>query len=324
MLNLFDYPQKVERTLYEEAAHSYAAKVSKRSRAVYIVGNITYPGLSDLDLLVVTGARGADNAQYFSPVHRLHQRFDPVFLHGPLVVPSTATDVVRFTTHGRRQLLFGEDVLADCAFLETAAEQWCKVLEGYCTYAAFVRLAESEEPLRARRLIAKASSLRFTLRQVDALCSAGMAPAYVAAIDELRAGYFTSEPATAMAAVWHLFRDAYDRMTTVLRTRLPVATDESIDDFARRLFCRDAFFECVPQTYLEERCSAVDRYQSALRRLDIPFGQIFFAEAHGNRWSLYRQPSMQSSFYRARYKIERMLDARTAASRGNKIAGIVG
>jgi hypothetical protein len=323
MLNLFDYPKKLERALYDQAARAYAGKVSKRARAVYVVGNITYPGLSDLDLLVITGIRRRDNAQYFSPVHRMHERFEPVFLHGPLVVPAVAMDALRFTTHGRRRLLAGEDVLRGCEFVETPAEQWCKVLEGYCTYAAFVRVAESGQPLRARRLIAKASSLRFTLRQVDALCGSDMALDYGTAIDDVRAAYFDTEPGAAVLSVWQLFRNAYDRMTAVLRTLLPLRADENIDDFARRLFSGSASFDRTPEAYLVDRCFAVDQYQTALKRLDIPFGQMFFAEAHQDRWALYRQPSFQYGLYRVKYKIERMLDARRAyaADEGAPIMG---
>jgi hypothetical protein len=304
-----DFPVKVDRALYDEAAALYAAKVASRATAVYTIGNITFPGLSDLDLLVVTSAHQADNAQFFSVSYRLAERFDPVFLHNPLIVPGEHLDVLAYTTHQRRHLIGGKDVFAGASFVETDEERWCKLLEGYCTYSTFVALVESTQSIRGRRLIAKASSLRFSLRELDALCGTAHAQAYARELDDIRSSYFSRDPAEALAAAWHEFKRMFDEMTRSLREILNLDRNQPIDDFARRVFRGGIRLDRIDAKYLAARSLAIDRYHEELAAMRLPFGQVFFWEAHGDRARLYAQGPVHNKLYRAKYKLERMLDA---------------
>lgn len=306
-MNIYDLPVRVERALYDDAMHEYAAKVAGRADAVYATGNINYPGLSDLDLLVVTSSKRADNPQYFSAMHRLPHVYGPILLHDPLVVPAQHKQVLRYTTHRNIRLIAGRDVLRGVAFLDTPEERWCRLLESYCTYAAFVASVESTQTCRGRRLIAKTSSLRFSLREMDALHGTQYAEPYGRRLDELRFTYYFRDPVETLGEAWKIFRDAYQTLTAWLESELGLCPGEKVDDFARRFFSGNARFDVVSAGYVQQRSAEIDAYHEGLARLQIPFGQMFFWEAHGVRGRMFRQRRLQNTVYRIKYKIERML-----------------
>ncbi len=308
-MNFSDLPTVLDRSLYDDAMRFYTAKIARRADAVYLIGNVTYPGLSDLDLLVVTSNKRADNAQYFSTFCRLPDRYRTVFHHDPLIVPSSHLEVLAYTTHAPKQLLAGKDVLAGMSFLDSPQERWCKLLEGYCTYAVYVHAIESAGRCPGRRLVAKASSLRFSLRQLDILSDTNVADAYAAEIDGVRSTYFDREPHAALSQIWSAFRTAYDGLTAKLRAVLPLADGQAPEDFARSVFDGTAQFDRISPQYVRERSAAIDRYHEELVRMGLPFGQAFFWEAHGGRGRIFRQSGVHNRVYRVKYRLERMLDA---------------
>lgn len=312
-MNFYDLPKKVDRSLYDDAMRDYAKRVRSRVRAVYSTGNITYPGLSDLDLVVVPYRRRADNAQFLSAMDRLPPHFAPILLHDPLVMPVAFKSVLRYTTHRKLKLVAGEDLLSDITFIDTPEERWCKLLEGYCTYATFVDSMKFTDGSRGRRLIAKASSLRFSLRETDELCGTSFAPRYESEIDAIRANYFSLEPLATLNRAWDIFEDAYAAWTASLQEVLPVGDGERVQDFARRLFDGEAEFDKTPAGYVRKRSAEIDRYHEELFRLRIPFGQMFFWEAHGGRSRIYRQTRAHNVIYRAKYKLQRMLAPQSLA-----------
>ena len=97
-MNVVDLPEHATRGLYDEAISRYAAMVKGRAVGVHRVGNVRYPGLSDIDLLVVTEHEGVDNRYFFSALQRLPQRFHRLFLHEPFILPAWSLRVMRSTT----------------------------------------------------------------------------------------------------------------------------------------------------------------------------------------------------------------------------------
>jgi hypothetical protein len=239
---------------------------------------------------------------------RLPIKYAPIFLHDPLIIPRKHTGVLRYTTHRNLRLLHGRGVFAQVQYVDSAQERWCKVLEAYCTYAAFLASVRASQGCRGRRLIAKASGLRFPLGDLDELCGTQDAQAYTARIDDIRATYFRSDPAPALMEAWHLFCQAFDTMTRTLKNVLPLRGQESVDDFARRFFGGRAQFELVDSQYVAERTGAIQAYFMELQNMRIPFGHAFFREAFATGGVTYRQGGMQSRAYRLRYKLERMFD----------------
>jgi hypothetical protein len=313
-LDLYDLPSRVDRSLYDDAMHEYANAVAPRAEAVYLTGNISYPGLSDLDLVVVTSCRCADNAQFLSSMYRLPARYKPILLHDPLVIPANHKHVLQYTNHCNLRLIAGNDVLSGTTFVDSPAERWCKLLEEYCTYAEFFDSVESTARCRGRRLIAKASALRFGLRDMDNLCATSLALEYEHQIDAIRADYFSREPIETLKNIWGKFKAAYLEWSMALREMLPLNQNESIQDFARRVFSGAGKFDKVPAEYARRRSAEIDRYHDELAHLRIPFGQIFFWEAHGKRSRIYRQSTLNNTIYRAKYKVQRLLAA--SASNG--------
>jgi hypothetical protein len=279
---------------------------------VYLTGNISYPGLSDLDIVVVASKARADNAQYFSVAHRLPRVYDPIFLHDAFVVPPEHASIFRYTTHRNLRLVAGKNTLPPVEYVDTPAERWCKLLEGACTYAHFVSSVESSECIRGRRLVAKASSLRYTLREMDALRGSAYAGGYANAIDEIRANYYARDPHVTMPQLWEIFSDGHRTLAQWLSSVVPTQNGETVAQFARRFFIGQRHFEAVPQDYIARRRADLNAYHDALAALKIPYGSIaggWFRVAQGRSGPIYRQPRLHSGLFRLTYRIGRMVAA---------------
>jgi len=142
-MNVIDLPDPSTRGLYEEAISRYAAIVKSRAVGVHRLGDVRYPGLCDIDLLVVVEHEGLDNRYFFSALRRLPQRFHRLFLHEPFVLPAWSLRVLRYTTHRARKLIAGRDVLKPYTSSDEPAERWCRMLASYCSCAGFVSRTRS-------------------------------------------------------------------------------------------------------------------------------------------------------------------------------------
>src|ERR1700730_1580989 len=83
-------PHAATTEMYDEAVALYAQKIATRITALYRVGAMTFPGLSDIDLLVVVPHSRNDNNQFFNVFYRLPSRFHQLFRHHPSILPANA------------------------------------------------------------------------------------------------------------------------------------------------------------------------------------------------------------------------------------------
>ncbi len=195
-----DVPQACDQALYDEAAGHYAELVRARAKAVYRIGRTAYPGLSGIDLLVVTDRIGIDNRYYFSALNRLPRRYHPLFLHEPYILPAWSLRIAQHAPTGSRALLAGRDVLHSYVPSDSPDERWCRLLEAYCSYAAFVQRIRECGALKGRLTVSVAIEFRETLAQASRLFGPFETQGYSQEIDALLAGFFKPEDRTPQRA----------------------------------------------------------------------------------------------------------------------------
>jgi hypothetical protein len=280
-MNVVDLPRPTPRSAYDEATILYAEAVKHRADAIYRVGNVRFPGLSDLDLLVVVGKAREDNRYYFSPSYRLPERLQRIFLHEPLIVPASMPNILRYTSHRDAQLVSGEDILNGSLVVDCEEERWCRLLESACSYVSFAERTRERQYLSGRWAIATTSALRFFLADVDAVTGTAFAPSYAQQHDELRAHAFDGgDPTRAILQAWQLFSDVLQASGETLARALGIRYERVVEFAVAALSGQRAL--PVPASYVEERSKAIAAYHDELAKLRLPFGFLFFVAAYPN------------------------------------------
>jgi hypothetical protein len=158
-------PLPVDRSLYQEAIDTYLELSHKYIEALYVFGNIRYPGLSDLDLLVVpTNSYVAPLRLHFRD--RLPQRFDPIIEHEVFVVPASQLSACGYRLTPGFSLAYGRDVLAGITAETSVAARVCEALEATNNMVAYVAQLKRAGALKARSCVRVFNSQRYKARRL--------------------------------------------------------------------------------------------------------------------------------------------------------------
>lgn len=307
-MNVTDLPQPANHALYDEAFTQYADLVRSRAIAVYKVGNVRYPGLSDIDLLVVTDRTNIDNRYFFSAMQRMPRRFLPLFLHEPFVLPAWSLRVMQHTTHATPALLAGRDVLHAYPPSSDPAERWCRMLESYCSYSRFARSTRETETLRGRLTVAVASAFRYLLADASVLFEGVDGESYARGIDEIRAGFFEREdPASGVHEAWNFFAGHFDRVDAILREWLGTADANNALAKAQALLRGDEESEAFDREYAFRRARDIDGYHQELASMGFPYGHLFFVAAHPGAVRTLPDAPVVNNLVRNFYRVRRRL-----------------
>jgi hypothetical protein len=306
-MNVRDIPRPIRREDYDEAIARYAKMVEGRAIATYRVGNVRYPGLSDLDLLVVTDRVAFDNRYFFSALQRMPRRLLPVFLHEPFILPAWCLDVLRHTTHYAPALVAGNDVARDLHPNDDAAERWCRMLESYCSYSTFAARVRNNDAVSGRLTVAVASALRYLLGDAAHLFAGIDVQAYAEEMDALRAHFFEhADSSDAVRYAWNLFAKHFDRYDALLRERLRISSAEDGVQSARALLNGEASNALFDSGYALRRARTIRAYYDGLRTLGFPYGSLFFIAAHPDGVRKLPQTAAATlvrNFYRVRRRL---------------------
>lgn len=307
-MNVVDLPQPQTHALYDEAMTRYAEMVQSRAISIYRVGNVRFPGLSDVDLLVVTDRAHIDNRYFFSAVQRLPSRYHPLFLHEPFVLPVWSLRVMRHTTHASPVLLAGREVLTPYAPSAEPDERWCRMLESYCSYAAFRENVIASGTLKGRLTVAVAGAFRYLLADAREAIGYGDADAYGREVDALRETFFERpDPAAAVREAWELFSCALASFEKALCERLALAQPAQAPAAARALLRGESESAHLDREYAFRRAQDIDGYHQELASLGLPFGHLFFIAAHPNAVHACAEPAVVENVVRNFYRVRRRL-----------------
>ncbi len=308
LLTFEDLPTRVSRAEYEEAISRYSCMVQSRVIALYAVGNIAYPGLSDLDLLVVLDESRIDNNQFFA-FERLPRRFHKLFLHQPFFVPADMTFLVDYTTLTRREYVTGADVLNRKTMPETAEARYCRFFESFCHYRGYVDRIRRCDRVSARMMIAVASAFRYSLAD-SAWPIAVRAEGYGQRIDDMRAQYFErgASAESRLQEVWSLLSGTVDALEGELQVNLPLEGGETAVGFAKALIAGRRELASLDRGAIAGRNRAILSYHDRLMQLRLSYGHFFYLAAHLDNLRIYRQAPMLRRLMQARYKPERLIN----------------
>src|SRR5579884_420910 len=307
-MNVVNVPQPVNCALYDEAITRYAEMVRPRAIAVYSVGHVRYPGLSDIELLVLTNHIGLDNQYYFSALQRLPQRYCGLFVHEPFILPAWSMRANQYTTHRDRTLLAGKDALHAYVTSDSADERWCRMLESFCAYASFIARARQSEVLTARLAISAASAFRYVLADAAELFAPLDAQAYGNAIDTIRARFFDREDREAdVLAAWNLLLDHFARFDAALKNWFDVHEPTGAAAKARALLRGEEASPAFDREYAFRRARDIDGYCQELASLGFPYGHLFHSAAHPGAARQPHEMPVVANLVRNLYRVRRRL-----------------
>jgi len=304
-----DFPHRLDASMYDEAVERYGRAVSSRAVAVYQGGRVRFPGLSDIDLLVIVDDRPVwDNEEFFSPFVRLPRRFHELFHHRPHFVPRSCIDALSYSTFAytsrtgadglvvdtgfRRRLIAGDDVIAKAWPSPNDSWYFCSLFE--TAIAARLRFDHyrASAHLSVRRLASMAATFRFPLRQLDELNGTAYEHAYSAIVDRARTELLDARGDVSAAAgvlftLYAATLSAFERSIGELAQARP---DEPAVHAAREILAGRRTIAAIDPAYFAARRAAIRSYFEGLRRTKISGLTIFVREPYRTEVRLYRQP----------------------------------
>lgn len=304
-----EFPRRLDESMYDEAVEDYARAVKSRAIAVYHGGRVRFPGLSDIDLLVVVEDRPFwDNEEYYSPFVRLQSRYHELFHHRPHFVTRSCIDALAFSTFAyrprtrprdeiddagfKRRLVTGEDVVPKSWPLPNDSWYLCSLFETAIT--ARLRFDRFRRSLRlsVRRLASIAATFRFPLRQLDELNGTSYERAYAAIVDRAREELIDADGDRRAAAgvLFTLYAATLSGFEQSIAELAHARTEEPPAHAAREILAGRRTIDAIEPSYFAARHSAIKSYFEALRRAKISGLTIFVREPYRAEVQLYRQP----------------------------------
>jgi len=302
-----DFPCNIEAGIYDEAVALYARRVAPRVLALYHVGNMRYPGLSDVDLVAVVERKAWDNDQFFSPYRRLPRRYHPVFRHGPQIIPANAMNAVRVASAShvaaaapddvpaacgsKRRLVAGTDVLGDRVALLSPEWLRCAVAEAVVTFRRAHDRLHAQRAMSVRALAARAVTLRYPIRHMVRLTGIDAFGDFAREVDDRRAvlvDTHTSQGERGQAArdIHAAFASAVAIFEQHTRALFKIPSEKDVADAARAMLAGCVPMAGVSAAYLAARLRIMGQYIEALRELGFSTGCIF--ERSPNDWAVTR------------------------------------
>ena len=304
-----DFPQRLDPSMYDEAVERYARAVKSRAIAAYHGGRVRFPGLSDIDLLVVVDDRPVwDNEEYYSPFVRLPRRYHELFHHRPHFVSQSCIDTLAFSTFAyrsriesvngiddagfRRRLVVGEDVVPKSWPLPNDSWYLCSLFETAIT--ARLRFDHFRTSLRlsVRRLASMAATFRFPLRQLDELNGTSYERTYSAIVDHARAELIDGDGDQRAAAgvLYTLYAATLSGFERSIAELAHARSGEPPAHAAREILAGRRSIDAIEPSYFAARHTAIKRYFEALRHAKLSGLTIFVREPYRTEVRLYRQP----------------------------------
>ena len=318
------YPARIDPSVYDDAVAHYTAAVSARAGAVYQAGNVRYPGLSDIDLVVVVRRPAWDNNQYFSPFVRLPKGERDLFHHEPRFVPESCLDAIGFSScvhaastdavdlrgsfGSRRRLIWGSDLLGSNA-VDVSSTDWqrCRVLEIAFTLHRVVEELERTASVSVVKLMSKATALRYPMRHLHDLLGVSRDNAYEQRIDQARTALLESrsligDRRRVAAGVYDLFLNTARRYDVNVRTLFELTPGEPTHAAAAAMLAGARPAPGVDPAYIAARLETTARYNAAQREYRLSTGSIFATKPYNGEYRRYEQPFVHRLASNARWR----------------------
>ena len=302
-LRVENLPSPVDPSLYQEAVDTYLELSHRHIQALYVFGTTHYPGLSDLDILVVP------RNGYLDPLNlhlrgRLPPRFDAIIEHEVFILPQSQLRACRYLGWAGLRLAHGPDMLASLGTEVSHTAGLCETLEFVHNKLVFLANLRRTGVLNAASCIRLFNSQRYNVRRLARL---GLMEdnGYGAAIDALRTQVLTTPSADLVVEMYRTFEKAMTDCAQALRSRLDVDLG-SVGQVAAVAQGRVAVpFEGYRIDDARERAEALASYLQELVRQNYWYGfpfltRLFPAPVRNSALEQMLYRSLRSGAHRAR------------------------
>lgn len=172
---------------YDDWVNKFIEKYSKYCISIYSLGNVSYPGLSDVDLIVIP-KKNKFNFIFFD-LSKSSMNQMPFLLHNPFLLLEEDIDLLKMTNFDNIKLIYGKDLLSTIKY-----ENKFNIL---LLLESFYSMKDYFQGLDPNQITIKdvpvMSSLRFTLKLAAEVLDINTDKEFGSKMDVLRKDYFTSD-----------------------------------------------------------------------------------------------------------------------------------
>ena len=160
------------------------SRYSKHCISIYQLGNITYPGLSDVDVIIIP-KKNKFNYILFD-LSKTSMNEMPFLLHNPFILPEENIGLMKFVDFDNIKLIYGVDLLDKVKYDKKF--NILLFLESYFSMKDYYygrngeKLSISDVPIMR--------SLRFTIKLASEVLNIKLYDSFVSKMDFLRENYF--------------------------------------------------------------------------------------------------------------------------------------
>jgi hypothetical protein len=309
-LRVENLPLPLDRSLYQEATDTYLELSHRYIEALYVFGNVRYPGLSDLDLLVVP------KDGYLAPLHLslrdlLPRRFDPILEHDVFVVPSSQLGACRYRLAPPFSLVYGRDVLAGITVDTSVTTGVCDALEATNNMLGYVEQLRRIGVLNARSCTRVFNSQRYKARLLTDL---GLMEedGYGAAIDALRTRFMTDPSAECVLEMHGAFERSVANCARALESSLGIDVG-SFDRVAGVSYGQvPVRLEGFEITHAQRRAGVITAYRQALVSRNYWYGFWFLQR-------MFPAAAARAPWHRTAFRV-----LRAGSRRWRRLRGLTG
>ncbi|MFQ5613086.1 MAG: hypothetical protein ACE5H9_13235 [Anaerolineae bacterium] len=276
-MRIENLPRPLPAALYQEAIAAFWELARGHAVALFTAGNVNFPGLSDLDLVLVP----ADQALaplYLRAGRRLPPRFQAILHHEPFILPLEHLQVFKYSFLSNVTLRHGPDLLAGVAPDRSISGQICTALEGLFSYLAFLDALKTRRVLDAAYCLPVFSSLRFTIR---ILADLGLVRdgSYGREFDALRQRLLEAGSDPCLPRMFALFEGSLNRCAAAVASALDLDPRRRGQILA--FFRRDSFpLAGLARADIEQRRAAITAYFRGLAARNFQYGHLFKTELY--------------------------------------------
>lgn len=276
-LRIENLPKLVNRALYREATEMYLDRSFKYIESLYGFGSVRYPGISDIDLLVVPQERFLAPLK-LSLLDRLPPRFDCILEHNVFVVPQAHIAAFAFAHAQNLELLFGRPTLDERAKDSSLAGRLCCELERLWSASTFVQQIEGQRFINATSSIRVFSALRHTIRCMAELAIADEG-SYGADIDDQLGQFLKTRSEQHVLNMFHIYKAAVTGCVARIAERLGIdaTVAEQIKSLAWGIKSPLPGFRTED---VNRRNDTIANYHAALEKRNFYYGSMFISEFH--------------------------------------------
>jgi len=214
-----DYPYYVPLRIYENAIQGMVEKLRRQEEIISIfqIGSISHPGISDIDLVLVSKENGAF---HLNPLEGLSKTERYLFIHPPLgVSKADFTEAQKLTFYHNWNLLWGEKLIGEGSNLSEEETKRLKIqtaLEYLIQNYINLTISRMYGILGVRTLLLNMRAMLFDLQLLNVL--SGRLYELLETLVEWRHNWFEIKPSTKQLTGW--IHDCYQELHAFLKAFL--------------------------------------------------------------------------------------------------------